>query len=47
MVGVQRGGRGKLNSSVKCEESVKHDRWDLGGNVCKDAIVFFVFTSTR
>ena len=27
-----KGGRGKLNSSAKCEESVKRDRWDMGGN---------------
>ena len=36
VAGVQRGGRGKLNASAK------YDRWDLVGNACKDAIVFFV-----
>ena len=41
MAGIQRGGRGKLNLSAKHEESVKHNRWDLGAHVCKDAIVFF------
>ena len=32
MAGVRRGGRGELNLSAKFEESVKRDRWDLGGN---------------
>ena len=37
VAGVQRGRRGKLNSTAK------RDRWNLEGNTCKDAIVFFVF----
>ena len=32
VAGVEKGRRGKLNSSAKCEESAKRDRWDLGGN---------------
>ena len=32
-------GEGKLNSSEK------RDCWDLGGNTCKDAIVFFIPSS--
>ena len=44
VVGVQRGGRGKLNSSAKGEESAKCDHWDLEGiHACEDAIVFLVF----
>ena len=37
MAGVQRGGREKLNSTAK------RDRWNLEGNTCKGAIVYFVF----
>ena len=37
VAGVQRGERGKLNSTAK------RDRWNLEGNICKDVIVFFVF----
>ena len=49
MVGSLRGqhvkgrkGGGKLNLSTKCKESMKRDHWDLGGNACKEAIVFFI-----
>ena len=46
-----KGREGKLNSSAKCKESAKcegsakrniHCSWDLGGNACKDTIVFFI-----
>ena len=40
MPGIQRGGRGE---SVKCEESVKNNCWDLVGNACKESIVFVLF----
>ena len=43
MAGVQRGGRGKLNVSVKHDKSAKLNRWDLVGNACKDTIVFFAY----
>ena len=43
MASVQRGGRKGVRA--KCKESAKCDHWDLGGNGCKDTIVFFILPS--